>query len=551
MSDITGLLASLSEAERTNAFRALAQHLNKSERISLSAMLSERDDFVAILPSELTANILSHLPPTSAWVLQVVCKRWQKVLSSDDNQRAALRQWATHHPADSASIPLPDESIEIRIQHYQAMRLGKPFSTYTVQDSTLVRPEHHGDRFQPPSPSLSQEGRTFALKGKRLAYIASSGSKVVVHDLVSDDIHSFRDEARHSIHGLTLTSSAIAFTTFTGKLYTKDLISHESQLRRVKLPSSSVHAFNGDGAFIVLILLANSDAFTMLIYDTTTGETWSHDLPLLFPRPSRRYSIVERAASTSPPESEDEYPFIWSMPHAILVDSETKSVDIFQQPQREIKSNMPIAVGHRRVNFSGEVVTSSLAVVEDSEGMRLLDRLGDLHPTGKNGEYVFRSKIVTLGPNDHFVFAFQSEEAALTIHPVLDSKGLGATTECVPYDWGLSYSSHAVWKDVELFAHYGGQIHFCTKHTEGCKHNKGCKSGTEFYRRRGSLDIRDATRASDVPIRQGHGFSIAVNDTFLVAMQQSDERQMMENHNIVVFCFNPALEWVGTRQQNA
>lgn len=203
-------------------------------------IISKLNDPLAILPVELVIEILSHLPICDAWRLQLVGKRWHSLLSSERVLRANLARWESHNPADSARNPSETikQCIKSKGRNMQALRLGCPFS------KTSFRCE------LPPRYHINQ---IVALKGSRIAYIASSNS-ISVQELVTGDYFSIQGDAREAIHSLALGSDVVAFTTHSGKLYAGDISRSDASLGSVGLPSAAVVAMHVDRDLVGLLL---------------------------------------------------------------------------------------------------------------------------------------------------------------------------------------------------------------------------------------------------------------------------------------------------------
>lgn len=215
------------------------------ERCAVSAMIAKRNDPMAVLPTELIIEILSHLSIFAPWQLQVIGKRWRSLLSSGKILRASIMRWETHRPSDSARDQLQADgrSVNTKVRHTQALRLGCPFSR--AQFSYELPSQHW-----PPEQII-------ALKGSRLAYIcapANEGHAVVVKELTSGEVVTLRGDARETISSLALGSDVIAFATHSGKLYTRDLSEPYRPSQVVRLPSAALLAMHVDERIVGVVL---------------------------------------------------------------------------------------------------------------------------------------------------------------------------------------------------------------------------------------------------------------------------------------------------------
>lgn len=223
----------------------MVDQMTRDERLAMSALISQRNDPLAVLPTELIVKILCHLPIFAPWQLQAVNKTWQSLLSSDDISRAALGRWDTHDASDSSqsSTQVAHEAVKNRLRHVRALRGGRPFSVSQIRCELPSL----------PWPSL----QILALKGSRLAYVCAStanGHSLVVKDLTTGTVMTLRGDAREAIGGLALGSDLVAFATHAGKVYARDLADTMSSTRSVRLPSAAVAAMHVDQRVVGLLL---------------------------------------------------------------------------------------------------------------------------------------------------------------------------------------------------------------------------------------------------------------------------------------------------------
>ena len=332
-------------ADHINSLQKLVQTLNRNERKVVSEAIARKDDPFSGLPFELLLQIFSHLDCLKAWALQRVCKRWHKILSSDDFLRSALSRWQTHHPSDSArSVELiSHDQIQNETRHMRALLFGDPF-TFAVVTGT-------GPGLSGGHAWLSPQKLDF--KGRRIAYISShqnQGDAVFVRDLVDGKVRVLRGEAREQIMAVVLTTTLVAFVTFEGYLYYMKLLEPGDKILRRRLPSCRIRAWGGaDG----IIALADG------------GDR--HDSPsvtqvLLLDAENSRLRSVEVKAKFKDLEGGGRKLNSCSL----LINSIEETIDIFSlMTSRSMppKPNAPptsLDVVHLRTSYSGEILCSNL-----------------------------------------------------------------------------------------------------------------------------------------------------------------------------------------------
>lgn len=230
------------------SLQQLVDQMTFDERRAVTAMVSKRNDPMAVLSLDLIIEIMSHLPVFESWRLQVVGKRWRTLLSSETMLRASLVGWETHSVSDCAKIPhqAEKESIRTKVRHIQAVRLGCPFSFHRMlyKPPTIIRPSE----------------QVIALKGSRLAWISAAareGHSVLVKHLVTGDLTTIRGDARETINNICLGANVLAFVTYSGKLYAQDLSDPINPPRSVRLPSATAHAMYVDEWMVGMLLNSN------------------------------------------------------------------------------------------------------------------------------------------------------------------------------------------------------------------------------------------------------------------------------------------------------
>lgn len=208
------------------------------ERCEVTAMISKRNDPLAVLPVELVIEILSHLPILAPWQLQRVNSRWRLLLSSQSILRTSLVRWQTHSASDSARDPLQVEKdpIKAKVRHMQALRLGCPFTTAHLTGA--------------PHPTATLKDHVIDLKGSRLAYLHAPNGEahdcIIVHELITGHRITLHGDARENLHSIALGPDIVAFTTYTAKLYVQKLSDPSRPSQSVRLPSM-VQAIQVDG----------------------------------------------------------------------------------------------------------------------------------------------------------------------------------------------------------------------------------------------------------------------------------------------------------------
>lgn len=122
----------LSDQDRLQCF---ARALGSTDRAVVHSLLPESHDPFASLPAENILQIFDFLHPFYVWSLRAICKRWNALLSSERVVQAQLARLEMHGPADTALQPcLSRRTVQARLRHTQALRLGRPFTYYEIKD---------------------------------------------------------------------------------------------------------------------------------------------------------------------------------------------------------------------------------------------------------------------------------------------------------------------------------------------------------------------------------------------------------------------------------
>lgn len=202
----------------------------------MKAVISQRNDILTSLPFELALSIFNYLAPLDVWRLRSVSKQWNSRLSARDFEHSAVSRWKTHD--DSDGVPSSSaRSLEGEIRHMRAFQEGRPFSWKQHREQGRIS--------------------NFKLHGHHLAYSLNSiagDSALMVHNLCTGTVDTYRHEARRQIQDVILTSTLVAFTSaLDDGLYWKRLDDPHSRMRKVQLPAVNLLLADGDGDCIVLL----------------------------------------------------------------------------------------------------------------------------------------------------------------------------------------------------------------------------------------------------------------------------------------------------------
>ena len=443
----------------------LADALTLQDRLTLSALLSSKNDPFRQLPAELVIHIFDYLPLFEAWRLQVVCKTWQSVLSSEEVQRAILSRWDTHDPAESAR-PLEQQSVNDKLRHIQAWRLGLPSSTASIQRSPGSH-EELGTRNRD-----SQAPRTLALEGKTLAFLDSDpslGDTVVIRDLLGKaPDYKLKPGGRERIMGITLTPKLVACLTFHGKMYVQALAPTQGAPKTVRLPSSIVTAFHADGNTIGLIVGSSSKSSDLLLYNHATGRMiqQSIEYPASFKTaPDETMNLLPPNAvpGTPQPPGYDEMRH-WKSPRSMLVDEATGNVDVFYEVFTGIQAGYDPAEGyhvkflwlaHQRYHITtAQQPRSGRACPAQEDSMRVPYQWSDFIGEGLSGALHFPNRTGRRFEWAFSAYLLRGEEPLACMVPIFEAEQgkLRIENYALPPD-GLSphYPRRlSIWKDILL-----------------------------------------------------------------------------------------------------
>jgi hypothetical protein len=251
----------------------LLEALSIDELQLVLGAISRRCDPVFRLPPELVLYIFSYLPLIDAWRLQAVCRRWREVLGTRTFLRASIGRWDhVDDPGDAARVPAPEDSIESRLRHMQAVRTGRPFTYALFKEEHIVH-----TRFHWRAVNLC----TTTLADRKIAYVRqrSQSHEVVVRDLVSGECSMHCGSAREQILTIVLTSAVLGFVGFNGALYVWHL-DGSKEMARVTLPSSNVYCLAGHGETIAALFLAEGGPLmSVAVYNAKLGTLKAFDHP--------------------------------------------------------------------------------------------------------------------------------------------------------------------------------------------------------------------------------------------------------------------------------
>lgn len=327
--------------------------LSRPEREAVNAAISERNDFFALLPPELTLAVFEYLNPLDVWRLRSVSKRWSTRLSDRQFIQSAVARWSDHDEIDRVSSGSARD-LSQNVRHMQAFHSGRPFSRRTLRAGGLpIDLQLCGRYFV--YPELDQR----------------ANGVLMVHDLLTNATTSYSGDGGRTPSCTVLTSTLVAFVgVSSGCLYWKRLDEDQSRMRSVRLPSANTLLAEGDADIIVLLVRANSIE-QIIVFDASTSKLQCVDV-------SPGLDIEE------PPHVPRE----WRM----LVNARKGFVDIFGAAL--VTTAAPKCIHHFRVSLDGQRMEESAVLSRHPQlfTVKLLDRP---LKTGHKGEY-----IMWIGPDD-------------------------------------------------------------------------------------------------------------------------------------------------------
>ncbi|KAH9826901.1 F-box domain cyclin-like protein [Teratosphaeria destructans] len=256
-----------SPEHRSLTLKQIISSLTRPELHLVVEAIAQRFDPLAILPIELVRHIWSHLPLSAAWTLQLVCRRWRRVLGSEQTLKASIARWDTiHHPSDSAVPDPASHPLETRVRHLQAVRLGRPSQVAFYPDVGVELPK---------TTQRACGLKTVALKREFMAYVSKDEAGrpgVVLRNLITGRVRHFNGAARERMLGIALTSKLLAFVSFGAALYVQPLEQLDADAQCLRLPSSNLSALAADGETVaILYATEGSSSFTVVIHDGRSG----------------------------------------------------------------------------------------------------------------------------------------------------------------------------------------------------------------------------------------------------------------------------------------
>jgi len=341
----------------SNSLTNLIRSFGRREQALVQGLISDTRDPFYNLPIELLIYIFDFLHPYDVWSKRMICRRWNTVLSSDNFTRTALNRFETHDPEDSAVSPENHASSSpmLALRHTLALRNGRPFSYVNYGDQFAFLPNSH--------PIAHQ----LRLKGKNIAYLRGNpdtreGTNVVIRDLVTGGTTSLCGTAREKVMLIELSTSIVAFFTYTGIVYIASLLDLPDSLRAVRLPSSKIHAAHADRGLLAC-LLDGTSTLTVFIHDAETRRSTSFSY--------HRHEYCDK-------NEEDHC-------HAVLTNSHDECIDVLSVVISTDEPKLHVKVA--RYSLTGERKSQDRLTMW--HGIEDLSRvtLGPILPTGERGLY--------------------------------------------------------------------------------------------------------------------------------------------------------------------
>lgn len=174
-------------------------------------------------------------------------------------------------------------------------------------------------------------------KGQYIAYtLSDSGYTVVLHNICTGCVETYRDEARQPIGDVILTSTLFAFRA-NGVLYWKRLSESKESIKKVRLPSEAGGLAGGDGDLIAMLIeelrfTASDSQLKLFTFDATTLQLRSQTIFLDNERLSHR------------------------LEGSLLVDAAKHIVDIFYLRQQQGTTQLYACLQHVRISLDGSIL---------------------------------------------------------------------------------------------------------------------------------------------------------------------------------------------------
>jgi len=369
---------------------------------------------------ELVLIIFTHLDAFDVWRLRSVSKRWLSLLTSAPVVRAALSRWDTHHESDSARSrqETASDSLESKVRHVQAFRLGRPFSSVIVGATG-------GYSRLTNMTGAPKKIESLRLQGHHIAWTEDrhGDRAIILHNLRSGVSSTMRTESRELPRHIVLTMELLAFTS-RDVLYTRSLPkSDEGRLQQHRLPSATEGPLGGDGHFIVQLSEARR---WFIVFNGKTGILTSHSKehnPLQWTDEHRRITRFRPL-------------------HQLIVDGTRQIVDSFtlgsfREDGRDIADPLTLRSTtvclHERFDFQGKLLRSS-EVCCPTKGRINTGVLNHVASIGVDGLY----KIQFYPPGQHFPAWY---------HLLFDAK----RGTLIPFEETsppLNRFDHVLWKDT-------------------------------------------------------------------------------------------------------
>ncbi|SMR48790.1 unnamed protein product [Zymoseptoria tritici ST99CH_1E4] len=501
-------------AERLAIWQCLVDRSTTEERNEVLRMILKRNDILPTLPMELIIELLDHLPFFESFRLQRVCRSWRATFSQEAVVRASLIAWESHSPSDSARGPnyLTSQTNAAKLRHVKAMRCGRPFSQASYTELNVFRDSFRGQTIKDDPPQL---------KGTRLAFIRrpqQGCNSVVLRDLTTGHATTLYGDARETIMNIALSSTLIAFTSHSGKLYTQDFTSGSPVRKSVRLPSATIMALHADhGVVGVMLKESGTDyQYSVAIYEFSTGSLLA--LNNLHP-------------TLLSPHTPSLFLGSFCISSLLMVNANDKIVDTFDY-MFHMGESPDVHLEHTRYSFDGERLHNSVSTF--GGGRCAVDLSMPIsQPSGFKDTYTLT--LVTNKLQTHRIVettepAWPANVEALSLTPWKEIRGFIVRFNCKStklafyegYDdpkandvfrdfWHLK-SIHHVWKDMHFHrVTPPDHAHLITINPE---HESARGQGRGYLL--SWLDMPEEA-SSDID----HDIALCVNDTFIVACLRS------------------------------
>lgn len=241
----------------------------------------------------------------------------------------------------------------------RALIFGQPFAATLLEEQVAL----HSLEFLP----------TYDLKGTRMAFIRrrpNEADEVVVRNLATSEHLTLCGSGRERVNGIILTSTAIAFVTFSGLLYVRDLRNDHNETQCRRLPSAQVNKIAGHAETFAVVLASKPGNTAVVVYSGLDQKLRIHDFSSQMPGSHDDRTLFDGAN--------------------IMVDSARQLVDIIDSSKFATADDDVVDLLCRHRRFSLRSDASTTTVTQSTTRMETSHRfntLGHPHSSGSRDQF--------------------------------------------------------------------------------------------------------------------------------------------------------------------